>query len=311
MLHSGLVKMLNDHARNEFYRKALQDTAKDKIVLDIGTGTGLLAAYALKAGAKFVYCVERDFMTSNIAQFVLSKLFDQSQFKVINCDFWSADIDTKIPKESIDIMVSETVGPALFDEGMVNTWQCARPFLKTDALSIPDKLHIDAYIYDDLDLPGIVDIDKLTGAPESTPKRDTVLHADNLLYEEFYLALDKYVKQQNCHQWIDLSQVNQKPHTILNSVSWATKDQLPKILFADMPYPFHMQAQIEFEVDIAEPSSVVLVGHISFQDTILTLHHGCWSVSPCASLLDPGKYKFRHNPDLVICAPNAWFIEKI
>ena len=63
--------MLNDKVRNEFYYNALKKSAKDKVVIDIGTGTGLLAAYALEHGAKFVYAVEGNRNSANMAQNVL------------------------------------------------------------------------------------------------------------------------------------------------------------------------------------------------------------------------------------------------
>ena len=53
------VTMLNDKLRNQFFYDALKKHVKGKVVLDVGSGTGLLAAYALEHGAKFVYAVEQ------------------------------------------------------------------------------------------------------------------------------------------------------------------------------------------------------------------------------------------------------------
>jgi protein arginine N-methyltransferase 7 len=51
--------MVNDIPRNEFFWKALkQAITPDSIVLDIGTGSGLLAMLAVHAGAKHVFTIE-------------------------------------------------------------------------------------------------------------------------------------------------------------------------------------------------------------------------------------------------------------
>ena len=50
--------MLNDLVRIEQYTKAINETCKDKVVLDIGCGTGVLSVLAIKAGAAKVYAVD-------------------------------------------------------------------------------------------------------------------------------------------------------------------------------------------------------------------------------------------------------------
>jgi type III protein arginine methyltransferase len=55
VFHRG---MLRDKARNLAYRQAIEATVAGKRVLDIGTGSGLLAMMAAKAGAAHVYACE-------------------------------------------------------------------------------------------------------------------------------------------------------------------------------------------------------------------------------------------------------------
>lgn len=53
-------EMLKDEVRTLTYRNAMyhnKHVFKDKIVLDVGSGTGILSMFAAKAGAKHVYGV--------------------------------------------------------------------------------------------------------------------------------------------------------------------------------------------------------------------------------------------------------------
>ena len=52
--------MLKDEVRTLAYRNSMyhnKHAFKDKVVLDVGSGTGILAMFAAKAGAKHVYGV--------------------------------------------------------------------------------------------------------------------------------------------------------------------------------------------------------------------------------------------------------------
>jgi len=51
-------EMLNDEARVENYRAALNALSFEKAVVDVGAGTGLLSLMAMDAGANCVYAIE-------------------------------------------------------------------------------------------------------------------------------------------------------------------------------------------------------------------------------------------------------------
>ena len=53
--------MIRDKARTDAYKKAIEQNRhlfKDKTILDIGTGTGILSLFAAQCGAKMVYAVD-------------------------------------------------------------------------------------------------------------------------------------------------------------------------------------------------------------------------------------------------------------
>lgn len=57
---SGLQEMLKDTVRTKTYQNAVYQNAflfKDKVVLDVGAGTGILSLFCAKIGAKHVYAV--------------------------------------------------------------------------------------------------------------------------------------------------------------------------------------------------------------------------------------------------------------
>jgi SAM-dependent methyltransferase len=54
-------EMIKDSVRTGSYRAAIEnnkDAFKDKVVLDIGCGTGILSIFAARSGAKHVYSIE-------------------------------------------------------------------------------------------------------------------------------------------------------------------------------------------------------------------------------------------------------------
>jgi SAM-dependent methyltransferase len=294
--------MINDQWRNSFFRNHLHNIAKDAVVLDVGTGTGLLAFYALEAGAKFVYAVERHKKTAELAEFTLSQCFDPSRFKVINCDFWSSDIDNLIPVESIDILLSETLGPGLFDQGMVQTWHCAKPFLKSTAISLPDRLHCDLHHWHR----------DVKFEEPTNPVR--TLWEENLLGANFAKAIQQYIDKdtstKHITRWVELKKTHESADNISFNILNITKDTLPPLVFHET----YIESQIEFEIDITiAPATIALVNKMSFGDDTLYLQdaqHMPWKYSPVIKFNEIGKYRIRHNPSLRT-SHDKWLVNKI
>jgi len=132
------LRMLNDSTRTFAFQKAIRDTVtKDDIVLDIGTGNGILAATAALCGAKKVYAVERtEFIEVARAVFKANGLEDK--ITLIKGD------STKIElPEKATVLVSEIIGNDAFDEGILSTYSDAKKRLLTaNAKLIPSNIQV-------------------------------------------------------------------------------------------------------------------------------------------------------------------------
>jgi protein arginine N-methyltransferase 1 len=132
------VAMLNDRARTASFLAAIREVVRPgDIVLDIGTGTGVLAVAAARAGAAHVYAVEAGAMAD-----VASALFAREGLtdRITLLREWSTEI--KLP-EPADVLVREIIGNDPLDERILEMTRDARKrLLKPDARLIPHTLTI-------------------------------------------------------------------------------------------------------------------------------------------------------------------------
>ncbi len=123
--HSSIHEtMLKDKIRTEAYQNAIlsnQHMFKDKVVMDIGCGTGILSLFAAKAGAKKVISIDASDMHEEAAKIVRLNGYED----VIHVIFGKVEdlIDAnKLPlqkDEKVDVVISEWMGYALFYETML------------------------------------------------------------------------------------------------------------------------------------------------------------------------------------------------
>ena len=132
-------EMLKDSIRTSAYRDSIlhnKHLFKDKIVLDVGCGTGILSMFAARAGAKYVYGVDMSRILTQANTFVkdngLSDCITLIQGKID---------DIELPVEKVDIIISEWMGYCLFYESMLDSVIFARDkWLKpSTGLMFPDK----------------------------------------------------------------------------------------------------------------------------------------------------------------------------
>uniref|UniRef100_A0A8C6KIM8 type I protein arginine methyltransferase n=1 Tax=Nothobranchius furzeri TaxID=105023 RepID=A0A8C6KIM8_NOTFU len=123
--HFGIhEEMLKDEVRTLTYRNAMHHNKhvfKDKIVLDVGSGTGILSMFAANAGAKHVYGIE----CSSISEYS-EKIIKSNHLHNVITIFKGKVEEVELPVEKVDIIVSEWMGYCLFYESMLNTVIFAR-----------------------------------------------------------------------------------------------------------------------------------------------------------------------------------------
>uniref|UniRef100_A0A8C7XD20 Protein arginine methyltransferase 8 n=1 Tax=Oryzias sinensis TaxID=183150 RepID=A0A8C7XD20_9TELE len=88
--HFGIhEEMLKDEVRTLTYRNSMyhnKHVFKDKIVLDVGSGTGILSMFAAKAGAKHVYGIECSSISEYSEKIIKSNHLDSGWENVYGFD---------------------------------------------------------------------------------------------------------------------------------------------------------------------------------------------------------------------------------
>jgi predicted RNA methylase len=131
------LEMLRDRVRCLAFQQALESVVREKTVLDVGCGSGILSLFAARAGAKQVFAVDMDVppAAEDVAQ--ANGLADRVQFIRGRIE------DAALPVDSVDIIVSEWMGGLLLMEDMLPAVLHARDrWLKPGGLMLPDRARL-------------------------------------------------------------------------------------------------------------------------------------------------------------------------
>lgn len=132
--------MLRDHARVDGYRKGLmaaESRIKGAVVMDIGTGSGILAMTAAQLGAKKVYAVEASPDVARLASRLARANGYMDVIEVIPKHL--EDItDEDVAPGSVDVIVSEIFSHFLVGEmGLQPVTRAKQRFLRDGGLVLP------------------------------------------------------------------------------------------------------------------------------------------------------------------------------
>ena len=135
------VTMLQDFERMSAYYDAIKLNAaehfRDKVVLDVGAGTGILSIWAAQAGARHVYAVEATSVAKHARKLVAAHHLSET-VTVLNGKME----DVMLP-EQVDCIVSEWMGYFLLRESMVQSVLAARDrWLKPGGVMYPSHARL-------------------------------------------------------------------------------------------------------------------------------------------------------------------------
>lgn len=132
------IPMVNDEERNQAYDLALRRAVKPgDTVLEIGTGSGLVAMMAARAGAGKVVSCEVLPLMADIAREVVAKNGLSERITVLTRKSTQLQVGTDLP-ERADVFVSELINIGMLSPNMIPVLQHAREtLLKPDAKIIP------------------------------------------------------------------------------------------------------------------------------------------------------------------------------
>ncbi|ORC89979.1 arginine N-methyltransferase, type I [Trypanosoma theileri] len=131
--------MLEDAPRMSFFRQVMSCDAlvRDRVVVDVGSGTGILSIWAARAGAKHVFSIEASSLSQAqslvIADNGLSEkitVLGDTMENIIECgaEKFVAQHESILKDSGISVIVSEWMGFFLLHEGMLLSVIRARDF---------------------------------------------------------------------------------------------------------------------------------------------------------------------------------------
>jgi protein arginine N-methyltransferase 1 len=127
-------KMLADRPRMDFYHAAVTELVKpgDRVI-DLGTGTGILAAFAARRGAAKVYAIDHSGILKHARRLATANAIETVEFVSTHSKNFTTDA-------RVDVLLHEQMGDYLFDEAMVpNVLDLRDRLLKPGGLIVPNR----------------------------------------------------------------------------------------------------------------------------------------------------------------------------
>ena len=156
--------MLADEKRNEAYYESIKAAVtSETLVLDIGTGSGLLAMMAAKAGAKEVVGCEMLPQLAKVAEEIIEDNKLEQQIRIIPKKSTDLKVGEDLPRKA-DLLVSEILDGGLLGEGVIPTIRHAQQHLLTpEARLIPARAAVYAILVEMPDRRRVNPIGKISG----------------------------------------------------------------------------------------------------------------------------------------------------
>ena len=129
---------LGDDHRLDAFRRAIAEAVRPgDLVLDLGSGTGILGMLACRAGAKRVYSIEETSLIGLAREIAEANGFS-SRVRFLK----GLSLRLELP-EKVDVVVADQIGPFGFDAGIVEYFRDARArFLRPGGQMIPSAIDL-------------------------------------------------------------------------------------------------------------------------------------------------------------------------
>ena len=129
--------MIADAVRVDFYHKGIRRYIKPgDIIVDLGTGTGILSFMAAQQNPKKIYAIDHSDLID-----VAKKIAEHNNIN--NVTFMKINSRDFSPDEKLDVILHEQIGHALFEENMVsNLLDLKKRVLKETGKILPGKFEL-------------------------------------------------------------------------------------------------------------------------------------------------------------------------
>ncbi len=130
-------KMLADHIRVETYRKAIEKYIKPgQVVIDLGTGSGILAIFAARQNPGKVYAIDHSKFISTAERIARANGVQSIEFQKVNSRSFH-------PGEKADVILHEQIGDELLEENMIeNLLDLKKRVLKETGFILPGRFEL-------------------------------------------------------------------------------------------------------------------------------------------------------------------------
>jgi predicted RNA methylase len=242
------ITMLNDRVRTDAFIKGIGEVVKPgDVVIDIGTGSGILAIAAARAGAKMVYAIEVSAI-ADAAQDAFERAGVADRITLIR------GLSTRIElPEKADVLISEIIGNDPFGENILPVFKDAiARLLKPGALVLPGRV-------------------KVYGLPINMP----VTRLDNLILQQQDL--------DNWRQWYNIDFSGLKGENDFSQPLWRGRAEKFKnfemfdepLLLADVDFETFKNDTISTEVAAVAPGNfngMLVYFELQLGNTLLSNH---------------------------------------
>lgn len=207
LIPSWHISMMNDGIRNKAFSDGIKlAISKDDLVLELGTGSGLLSMMAVSAGAKEVVTCEESEIIAKSAKEIIEKNGFSKKIKVINKNSKDLLIGSDISRKP-DVIISEILSAEFVGEGVFSSiFDANNRLLKTNGKMLPESGDIMVALIGESDeVLREVFVDKIYGYDlsgfNSLVTKKYSLHLNNppklLSDAKAFFNFDLYIKKKN------------------------------------------------------------------------------------------------------------------